>query len=145
MAGTPPTEPGAAAVTGAPRRRLQILIADDSRDTVLTLMMLLRDEGHQVQGVYDGTAALRLARRAAFDAMILDIDMPGLDGYALARELRARHSAAPAPLLIAISGRWTRPSERLMALAVGFEHYLTKPCEPNVLLKLLEPLVLPRE
>ena len=145
MTRTPPTEGGTSAGPGASRRRLHILIADDERDTVLTLMMLLREEGHEVQGVHDGTAALRLARRAAFDAMILDIDMPGLDGYALARELRARHSAAPAPLLIAISGRWTRPSERLMALAVGFEHYLTKPCEPNVLLKLLEPLVLPRE
>src|SRR5690349_17753389 len=83
----PPTEAGTTAGTGAPLRRLHILVADDNRDTVLTLMMLLREEGHEVQGVYDGAAALRAARGVAFDAMIVDIDMPGLDGYALAREL----------------------------------------------------------
>ena len=144
MTKTPPTESGAAAAAGAPRRRLHILVADDNRDTVLSLMMLLREEGHEVQGVYDGGAALRAARRMAFDAMIIDIEMPELDGYALARELRARHSPTP-PLLIAISGKWTRPSEKLLALSVGFQHYLPKPCDPNALLELLKPLALPRE
>ena len=143
MGTTPPTEAGTAAGSGAPRRRLHILIADDERDTVLTLMMLLREEGHEVQGVHDGAAALRAAGRSAFDAIIIDIEMPGLDGYAVARALRARHSAAPAPLLIAISGKWTRPSEKFLALAVGFEHHLTKPCDPNALLELLKPLALP--
>ena len=125
--------------TGA--ERLRILIADDNRDQVLTLMMLLRDEGHEVRGVYNGTDVMRIARLHRFDAVFLDIEMPDLSGYAIAQELRTHYYATPAPLLIAISGKWNRPSEKLLAQAVGFDHHLEKPCDPCALLKLLEPLV----
>jgi DNA-binding response OmpR family regulator len=65
--------------------------------------------------------------------------MPGLSGYAVARELRERHGALT-PLLIAISGVWTKTSDRLVGVAVGFDPYLLKPCDPNKLIPLLEPL-----
>jgi len=73
------------------------------------------------------------------DVVIADINIPGESGYAIARELRARHREL-APLLIAISGKWTKASDRLLGQAVGFDHYLLKPCDPRELLPLLEPL-----
>lgn len=119
-------------------RPLRVLVADDDRDTVLTLTMLLREEGHEVRGAHNGTDALRAARFASFDVIILDIEMPELSGYAIAQELRAHYYATRAPLLIAISGKWNKPSEKLLSRAVGFDHHLTKPCHPNEILRLLE-------
>lgn len=119
------------------RRGLRILIADDNRDTVLTLATLLREEGHDVRGVHNGIDALRVARVHAFDAIILDIEMPELSGYAIAQELCKQYFARRAPLLIAITGKWNRPSEKLLARAVGFDHHLAKPYDPGVLLAML--------
>lgn len=118
-------------------RPLRILVADDNRDTVLSLQLLLQEEGHDVVGVHNGLDALRIVRVHAFDAMILDIEMPEVSGYALARELRAQYHGAPGPLLIAITGKWNKPSEKLLAQAVGFDHHLAKPCDPRALLKLV--------
>jgi CheY-like chemotaxis protein len=120
--------------------RLRVLVADDNRDTVLTLMMLLREEGHEVRSAYTGTDVMRIARLHRFDAVILDIEMPEMSGYAIARELRTHYYGTRAPLLIAISGKWNKPSEKLLAQVVGFDHHLEKPCDPNALLRLLKPL-----
>jgi CheY-like chemotaxis protein len=120
--------------------RLRVLVADDNRDTVLTLMMLLREEGHEVRSAYIGTDVMRIARLHRFDAVILDIEMPEMSGYAIAQELRTHYYGTRAPLLIAISGKWNKPSEKLLAQVVGFDHHLEKPCDPNALLRLLKPL-----
>ena len=117
---------------------LRVLIADDNRDTVLSLMMLLRAEGYEVRAAYNGTDVMRIARLQRFDAMILDIEMPGMSGYAIAQELRILHFGTRAPLLVAISGKWNNRSEKLLAQAVGFDHHFAKPCDPNALLPLLE-------
>jgi DNA-binding response OmpR family regulator len=69
--------------------------------------------------------------------VITDINLPGMSGFAIARELHARHGLV-APLLIAISGAWTKTSDRLLGMAVGFDHYLLKPCDPRELMPLLE-------
>jgi CheY-like chemotaxis protein len=124
-------------------RKLRILLADDNRDTVSMLTLLLRDEGHEVQAVYNGVDVLRMARHAAFDAVILDIEMPQMSGYAVAQDLRTLYYGARAPLLIAISGKWNRASEKLLAQMVGFDHHLEKPCDPNALIGLLAPLASP--
>lgn len=121
-------------------RPLRILLADDNRDTVITLMLVLRDEGHEVEGVYSGEDALKTARARQFDAIILDIEMPGQSGYAIARELREHHYGNRCPLLIAISGKWVGGSDKLLAKVAGFDHHLTKPCDPNALIRLLVPL-----
>lgn len=118
---------------------LRILIADDDRDTAMTLAMVLRDEGHEVHTTLRGDEVLDTCRLLRPDVVIVDINMPGMSGYAIARELRERHGAL-APLLIAISGVWTRTSDRLVGTAVGFDHYLLKPCEPRDVLRLIEPL-----
>ena len=123
-----------------PTPALRVLVADDNRDTVLTLMLLLREEGYDVRGAYNGTDVMRIARLHRFDAIILDIEMPEMSGYAAAQELRTHYYAMRAPLLVAISGKWNRPSEKLLAQVVGFDHHLEKPCDPNALLKLLKPL-----
>ena len=133
-----PAEP-AFASQGAPRRPLRIIVADDEKDTVATLSAIFLDEGHSVFGVYKGADAIAQARRQKPDALILDIDMPGLSGYSVAREVREMFDPWP-PLLIAISGKWVGQTDRMLADLAGFDHFLQKPCEPGVLLRLLEPL-----
>ena len=121
------------------RLPLRVLIADDDRDTAMTLALVLRDEGHEVHTSLRGDEVLDTCRLLRPDVVIVDINMPGMSGYAIARELRERHGAL-APLLIAMSGVWTRSSDRLVGTAVGFDHYLLKPCEPRELVRLMEPL-----
>jgi DNA-binding response OmpR family regulator len=121
------------------RLRLRVLIADDDRDTAMMLAMVLRDDGDEVHTALRGDEVLEACRLLRPDVVIVDINMPGMSGYAIARELRERHGAL-APLLIAISGVWTRSSDRLVGTAVGFDHYLLKPCEPKEVLRLMEPL-----
>lgn len=114
--------------------RLRVLIADDDRDTTTTLAAILRDEGHEVHVALRGDEVVSLDRLTRPDVLILDINMPGMSGYAVAREVRERRGHL-APLLIAISGQWTQ--EKSLAEALGFDHYLLKPCDPAELLGLL--------
>jgi CheY-like chemotaxis protein len=121
--------------------RLRILIADDDRDTTTTLAALLRDEGHEIHTALRGDEVLELCRFLRPDVVISDVDMPGMSGYAIARELRERHGTL-APLLIAVSGKWTQTSDRLLGEAVGFDHYLLKPTDPRELLAILGQFVI---
>jgi DNA-binding response OmpR family regulator len=123
----------------AKRHSLRILVAGDERDTATTLASILRDEGHEVQTVLRGDDALDLCRLFRPDVVIVDINLPGASGYAIARELHERHREL-APLLIAMPGKWTSATDRRLGEAVGFDHFLLKPCDPNALLRLLEPL-----
>jgi DNA-binding response OmpR family regulator len=125
-------------------RPLRILVADDERDTVLTLITILRDEGHDARGVYDSYDVVRAVRDFDPDAVILDIAMPGKSGWHLARELRATLKGAR-PLLIAISGRYKQYSDKLLAKITGFNHHLAKPYETKTLLDLLAPLSSPSQ
>ena len=127
---------GGAEKSSPPLAPLRILVADDDRDTSLMLAALLRDEGHEVNTVLRGDEVLELERLMRPDVLIIDINMPGMSGYAIAREVRERRGVAT-PLLIAISGVWTRTSERLLSHAVGFDRYLVKPCEPADLIGIL--------
>ena len=120
----------------AARHRLRIVIADDDRDTTVTLGTILAEEGHEVHTVLRGDEILALCRLLRPDVVIADVDMQGMSGYAVARELRERHGTL-APLLIAVSGKWTNTSDRLLGHAVGFDHYLLKPADPHELLVIL--------
>lgn len=124
---------------GNAARTLRIVIADDDRDTATTLAIILRDEGHEVHSVLRGDEVAEACRLMRPDAVIADINMPGMSGYAVAQELRQRHGPL-APLLIAISGVWTQAADRRMGQTAGFDHYLLKPCDPRELLPLLRPL-----
>ena len=118
---------------------LRIVIADDDPDTVLTLATLLEHEGHQVYGFGTGREAVAAARLYRADALIVDIQMPDMTGYDIARTVReqAQRSQQPTPLLIAISGRWKSETDMLLSVVVGFDHHFAKPCDPDALLQLL--------
>src|SRR5690348_3539848 len=122
------------------RASLSILIADDERDTVTTLSALLTHEGHVVHSVYRGDHVVEAVRRYKPDVCILDIDMPGRSGYELAEELSARRSRGR-PVLVAVSGKYVRKSEQLLARAVGFDRFFVKPAEPDELIDFLEEAV----
>lgn len=111
--------------TEALRRTLRILIADDDHDTVQTLCVLLTGEGHDVYGVHDGPSVVPLVRKLRPDAVILDIGMPGMNGYDLARALKEEHGVQ-CPTLIAVSA-YGRQSDKLIGKAAGFDHYFGKP------------------
>ena len=121
------------------RHKLRVLVADDDRDTATMLAAILRDEGDDVHTVLRGDEVLDVVRLFRPDAVILDLNLPGMSGYAIAHEIRERHGGL-APLLIAISGVWKDTGERLAGQAMGFDHYLVKPCEPKQVLALLEGL-----
>jgi CheY-like chemotaxis protein len=121
------------------RRALRIVVADDEPDTVTTLSAILRDEGHEVFPAYKGIEVLRGIRQHKPDALVVDIDMPGMSGYSVAREVRQMFQPSP-PLLIAISGKWIGQTDKMLATLAGFDHFLQKPCDPHVLIGLLEPL-----
>lgn len=126
-------------MNAATRRSLHLVVADDEHDTVQTLGAILGDEGHDVVGAYKGPDVILTVRHRKPDAVIVDIDMPGMSGYSVAREIRSMFEAAP-PMLIAISGKWVGQTDRMLADLAGFTHFLQKPCDPRVLLQLLEPL-----
>lgn len=119
---------------------LRVIVADDDRDTVDTLAAILRDAGHNVYAVYSGREVLPAVRMLRPDALILDIAVPGMSGYAVAQQVRHSFLDVRRPLMIAISGMWKDASDRQIAQQVGFDHYLEKPCEPARVLALLETL-----
>jgi CheY-like chemotaxis protein len=116
----------------------RILVADDDKDAVLSLSMLLREEGYEVRGVHLGSDVLQAVFNFAPDVVLLDIGMPQMTGYDVARTLRERYGSAR-PALIAVTGR-SGKSDRQQALAAGFEHHVAKPYEPRALLGLLAQL-----
>jgi DNA-binding response OmpR family regulator len=130
------TLPGIRPPTGA--RALRVLVVDDDRDLVLTLMALIRLEGHDVRAVYKGTDVPRLLEEFDPDAALLDITLPDASGYEIARRLRARYGYKGITL-IAITA-WKQHSDVLLAKLVGFDHHFAKPFVPHFLLDVLSAL-----
>jgi DNA-binding response OmpR family regulator len=123
------------------KRALRVLVADDDADMVHTLSALLGLEGHVVRGVHSGADVLPAVPSFRPDAIILDISIPGLSGYAVAQAVRHSFTDMRRPLMIAISGKWKQAGDRLVAQQVGFDHYLLKPCDPREVVDLLGRLV----
>ena len=116
----------------------RVLVADDDRDAVLALTALLEHEGYEVRGVHHGADVLDAVFNFAPDVVLLDISMPRMSGYEVARHLRERYGSAR-PALIAVTAM-TRTMDRAHARAAGFEHHVAKPYEPNELLALIGEL-----
>ena len=114
----------------------RILVVDDNHDSADTLGALLQLAGYSVEIAYDGASSLAAADQFHPQAVLLDIGMPEMDGYAVASQLRRRPDGDKT-LLVAITG-WGQPSDKQQALAAGFDHHLTKPVNPTTLLDLLD-------
>jgi DNA-binding response OmpR family regulator len=115
--------------------QLRILVADNDRDAVDSLMLLLREDGHEVRGVYSGLDVLDKVRDFAPDAVLLDIGMAHINGFEVARRLRERYASAR-PMLIALTGR-NEVTDRTLTQLAGFDHHVVKPYDPGALLALL--------
>jgi PAS domain S-box-containing protein len=120
----------------AEAKPLRLLVADDNRDSAATCAALLKASGHEVTVAHSGGEALDLACRTKPDALLLDIGMPGLNGYQLAERIRDTSWGRRA-MLIAISG-WGQEQDKRRALEAGFDRHLTKPIDPNRLETLLQ-------
>jgi CheY-like chemotaxis protein len=118
----------------APVRGVRVLVADDNRDAADSLGRILALYGYDVRVAYDGAAAIAAAEAFRPAAAVLDIGMPGVNGYDVARALRERHGAALR--LVALTG-WGQAADRQRASEAGFDHHLTKPMDPGVLHELL--------
>jgi CheY-like chemotaxis protein len=120
-----PRRGAAASALSAAVRRRRIVIADDNQDMADSLKVLLELDGHVVRTTHDGEGAIELARRVRPDFLLLDIGMPRLNGYEVARHIRMQPWGREMRL-VAITG-WGQPEDRSRALEAGFDYHLTKP------------------
>jgi PAS domain S-box-containing protein len=125
----------AAGATATGQRKRRVLIADDNRDAADSLAMLLEIEGHTVKVVHDGQQALAEIDASRPDVALLDIGMPEMDGYEVARRVRG-DTRFRQTLLIAITG-WGQEQDKARAMTAGFDLHFTKPIEPQRLIELL--------
>ncbi|MYM86917.1 response regulator [Rugamonas sp. FT82W] len=123
-----------AAAGGADGRKMQVLVVDDNRDAADSLALLLELEGFDVRTVYDGAAAVATAAEQLPDMIIMDLGMPGMDGYETAQAIRQRPGAERI-LMIALTG-WGQSDARRRTVEAGFDHHLVKPVELDQILRL---------
>jgi signal transduction histidine kinase/ActR/RegA family two-component response regulator len=120
----------------SPLFRRRVLIVDDNVDTAQGLSRLLRRAGHDIALAHDGTQALARAQEQTPEAVLLDIGLPGMDGFEVVKLLRQQSSCAEA-MIIAVTG-YGQPEDRQRVIEAGFDHHLVKPVdigELNVLLQ----------
>ncbi len=114
---------------------LRVLIVDDHVDAALTLARLLSRRNCEVRVAHDGPAGIVTAQEFNPEVFLLDLGLPGLDGYELAGALRAEPKFAHA-LFVAISG-YAQESDRARSLAAGFDHHCAKPVDFTTLLSVI--------
>lgn len=114
-----------------PRR---VLVVDDNLDSADTMAELVRIWGYEVRTAHDGPAALECARSFRPNVVLLDVGLPGMDGYELARRLRAEGLAGD--LLVSVTG-YGQEEDRRKAQEAGFDHHLIKPVNPDTLQRLV--------
>jgi CheY-like chemotaxis protein len=115
-------------------RKMQVLVVDDNQDAADSLAALLEIDGFDVHAVYDGMAALAAVERQAPDMIIMDLGMPGMDGYETARAIRQKPGAERI-LLLALTG-WGQGDARRRTVEAGFDHHLVKPVELDQIVRL---------
>lgn|SRR6185369_17728700 len=115
---------------------LRVLVVDDNVDAAVALDLWLRSLGHETRVAHDGITALRLAAQFNPDVVLLDIFMPHLDGYAVARRLRALRMDHPLRI-VAVTG-WAEGTDRTQLREAGFDLQLVKPLDMNDLARALK-------
>jgi CheY-like chemotaxis protein len=126
-------EPPLAEQAGAP---LRVLVVDDNHDAVASMEILLKYLGAEVAVAYDGLQAMAQFDHCRPALVLLDIGMPGLTGYDVARALRRKHPAHTA-LIAAVSG-WGSEEDRRQGREAGFDHHLVKPADLQALKRLMQ-------
>ena len=121
-----------------PAPPLRILVADDNRDAADSLQRVLALYGHEVRVAYDGASAVNVGSEFRPRVAILDIGMPGTNGYDVARALRTRQGEGVT--LVALTG-WGQEADRRRSAEAGFDHHLIKPVDPQTLNALLADVV----
>ena len=116
---------------------MKILIVEDERLLADSLKTLLENKGFQAEAVYDGETGAEYAELGIYDLLILDVMMPGLDGYALAWRVRQRRCGVPILMLTARSAL----EDRIQGLNAGADYYLTKPFDSRELLACINALL----
>jgi two-component system CheB/CheR fusion protein len=125
----------AAAPARAPVRPRRVLIVDDNRDAAESMALLLQLRGHDVRTAHDGPGGLAAADAFRPEVVLLDIGLPGMDGYEVARRLR-RRPAGKGTLLVAVTG-YGHEDDRRRSREAGFDHHLVKPTDPAAVADLL--------
>ena len=115
---------------------LRVLVVDDNKDSAETLSMLLQILGNDVSSAFDGEQALEMVKELKPDVVLLDIGLPKLNGYEVAKLIRLEPWGHRA-LLVAITG-WGQTEDKALSREAGFDHHLVKPVDPDALLKLME-------
>ncbi len=116
--------------------RTRILIVDDNKDLASSLARLLRHLGHEVEVVHDGRKGIELARSYRPQVVLLDIGLPNVDGYQVARTLR--DEGFRDTIIIAISG-YGQEEDRKKSREAGMNHHLTKPVDVKTITNLIVP------
>jgi CheY-like chemotaxis protein len=129
---------------GQSKRPLRVLIVEDNAATAKLLAMLLRTHGYEVQTASDGSEALRSAEDRWPDVVLLDIGLPGMDGYQVAERIQSRSTNGWKPVLIAMSGHG-KCEERYRGLAASIDRHFIKPIDPLVIIESLQQCVANRE
>jgi CheY-like chemotaxis protein len=117
-------------------RALRVLIVDDDADTARSLALLTRHVGHESVVALNGPMAVQEALRQPPDVVLLDLAMPGMDGFKVAKQIREQ-IAAQQPVLIAISG-YAGPGDCIRSKAAGIDFHFRKPVNPELLRSLLD-------
>jgi CheY-like chemotaxis protein len=130
----PESAPAPPVESSAAERVVRVLLVDDNVDAAESLAMLLRLWGHEVAVAHDGPAGLRAAETQLPQVALLDISLPGMDGYELARRLRAQPGLGQT-VLVALTG-WAQEGDRRRSQEAGFDHHLVKPVELSALQEL---------
>jgi DNA-binding response OmpR family regulator len=120
------------------RHRRRVLIVDDNHDFAVSLGTVLRFNGHDVELAFDGSSALALARQYRPEIAFLDLGLPGINGFDLARELRADPTTRQA-VLIALTG-WGQDKDRERTRTAGFDAHVVKPVDPAVIAQMVDAL-----
>jgi two-component system, sensor histidine kinase len=131
LADLPDADDAARPAVAGPARR--VLVVEDNEDAREMLRNLLHILGHEVHEACDGASGIEEARRVRPDAALIDIGLPGIDGYEVARRIRAE---VPGARLVAVTG-YGQPEDRERALAAGFDVHLVKPVDLDQLQRLL--------
>ena len=117
-------------------RKVRVMVIDDEPDTVVTLLAILRDAGFDAEGYASSKEALKRIADFHPHVIISDLAMPAPNGWDVARDIRKL--LGDEPMLIAVSAQYTKDTDKRLAEVVGYNYYLTKPCDPNVLIALVE-------